>query len=483
MKRFIFALSLMAATTFAVGASDLVILHTNDTHSAIDPDDKGRGGIVRRKVLIDSVRAARPNVLLVDAGDAVQGTLYYTLFGGEVERRLMNELGYEIQILGNHEFDNGMEPLAEQWRQLNAERLTSNYDLRNTPLDGLFKPYAIKEYDGHRIGIIALNINPDGIIAAQNTTGVRYLDATKAANSLAWYLRNVEHVDGVIAVTHIGYDHSTDNTPSDCQLVAATEGIDIIIGGHSHTVINPESDTAPIFRLPNAVGDTVLVAQTGSRGQYLGEIVVNLDNMHATSHLIPVDSRLDSRVDSATAALLTPYREKIEKLKKTRIGTLAQAMPKGSDLLLNWVADEMLAAAQGMVDYDIDLSIVNKGGIRRGLPKGAITKEEIMTMLPFDNHLVVLKISGKDLAAAFKVMEGRGGDGVSGDFNWREIDPERIYTLATIDYLADGGDYMKPLTHGTRIYRSQGRLDDVLMERIASRNGKSIKYAKSSPRM
>jgi 2',3'-cyclic-nucleotide 2'-phosphodiesterase (5'-nucleotidase family) len=106
-----------------------------------------------------------------------------------------------------------------------------------------------------------------------------------------------------------------------------------------------------------------------------------------------------------------------------------------------------------------------------------------MTMLPFDNHLVVLKISGKELAAAFKVMEGRGGDGVSGDFNWREIDAERTYTLATIDYLADGGDYMEPLTHGTQIYRSQGRLDDVLMERIASRNGKSIKYTQSAPRM
>ena len=482
MKRLITSLGI-ALTAFAAMAGDLVILHPNDTHSAIDPDDKGMGGIVRRKVLIDSVRAVRPNVLLIDAGDAVQGTLYFTLYDGEVERRLMNELGYDIQILGNHEFDNGMERLAAQWRQLNAERLTSNYDVRHTPLDSLFKPYTITEYDGKKIGIIALNLNPEGMIASHNTEGLRYLDAIKAANSLAWYLRNVEHVDAVVAISHIGYDKSTDNTPSDQELAASTEGIDIIIGGHSHTLIDPEAPDAPRFRVPNAVGDTVLIAQTGSRGRELGEITIDLSTMKATSRLIPVDSRLDARADTSLEAIIAPYRDGIDRLKKTRIGTLAQDMPAGSNLLLNWVADEMLAAARGMVHFDVDLSIVNKGGIRRGLPKGPVTKEEIMTMLPFDNHLVVLEIKGSDLIDAFKVMEGRGGDGVSGDFDWRHIDPKATYNLATIDYLAQGGDYMEPLTHGKELFRSFGRLDEVMMDRIESRNGKSIRYTKTAPRM
>ena len=482
MKRLITSIAI-SLTALASVAGNLVILHTNDTHSAIDPDDKGLGGIVRRKVLIDSVRASQPNVLLVDAGDAVQGTLYFTLYDGEVERRLMNELGYDIQILGNHEFDNGMERLAAQWRQLNAQRLSSNYDFRGTPLDSVFKPYAIKEYDGKKIGIIALNLNPEGMIAAHNTVGLRYLDAIKAANALAWYLSNVEHVDAVVAVSHIGYDKSTDNTPSDLEVAAATEGIDIIIGGHSHTLIDPDAPDAPAFRVPNAVGDTVLIAQTGSRGRELGEITLDLSTMQARSRLIPVDSRLDARADSSLEAIIAPYRNGIDTLKKTRIGNLSQDMPAGSDILLNWVADEMLAAARGMVHFDVDLSIVNKGGIRRGLPKGPVTKEEIMTMLPFDNHLVLLEIKGSDLINAFKVMKGRGGDGVSDGFDWRNIDPGRTYMRATIDYLANGGDYMEPLTHATQLYRSEGKLDEILMERIESRHGKSIKYKSAAPRM
>ncbi|WP_295727755.1 bifunctional UDP-sugar hydrolase/5'-nucleotidase [uncultured Muribaculum sp.] len=482
MKRQLLALGAAIAAVCAM-AGELVILHTNDTHSAIDPDDKGRGGVVRRMEIIDSVREARPDVLLIDAGDAVQGTLYYTLYGGEVERRLMNALGYDIMILGNHEFDNGMERLADRLRLSDAELLASNYDMRGTPLDSLFKPYTIKEYGGKKVGIIALNLNPEGMIASHHTEGLRYLDAIKAANSLAWYLRNVEHADAVIAVTHIGYDKSADNTPSDQELAAASEGIDIIIGGHSHTVIDPESPDGPPFRLPNAAGDTVLLAQTGSRGRYLGEVILDLETMKARSRLLPVVTRHNTRADSPLDSIIAPYRKGIDALKKTRIGTLAQDMPAGSDLLLNWVADEILAAARGSVHCDVDLAIVNKGGIRRGLPKGAITKEEIMTMLPFDNHIVLLEIKGNDLIDAFKVMEGRGGDGVSGDFDWRRIDPDRTYILATIDYLANGGDYMEPLTHGNELYRLHGKLDEVIMKRIESRGGKAIKYDKSAPRM
>ena len=133
--------------------SHFIILHTNDTHSRIDPDASGRGGVLRRRGVIDSVRNAEANVLLVDVSDAVQGTLYYSLFGGEVERKMMNALGYDIQILGNHEFDNGMEALAREWGQLKASRLTTNYDLTDTPLDSMFKPYEIRTVGDRRIAL------------------------------------------------------------------------------------------------------------------------------------------------------------------------------------------------------------------------------------------------------------------------------------------------------------------------------------------
>lgn len=140
--RFIIASFFVAGSLFA-SADNLVILHTNDTHSQLDPTDDGKGGILRRKVLVDSVRAEQPNVLLIDCGDMVQGTLYFSIYKGEAERVMMNNLGYDIQILGNHEFDNGIAPLASEWSKLNAEKLTSNYDVADTPLDSIFKPYTI----------------------------------------------------------------------------------------------------------------------------------------------------------------------------------------------------------------------------------------------------------------------------------------------------------------------------------------------------
>ena len=146
----------IAAGVMIAQASDnrLVILHTNDTHSIIDPYyENDLGGVARRKALIDSVRSVEPNVLLVDAGDVLQGSLYFTLFGGEVEQNVMNRLGYDIQILGNHEFDNGMEALKKYLSGLKADRITSNYDLAATDLKDLFSPYTTRTVAGKKIGL------------------------------------------------------------------------------------------------------------------------------------------------------------------------------------------------------------------------------------------------------------------------------------------------------------------------------------------
>lgn len=457
-------------------ADNLVILHTNDTHSQLDPNDNDLGGILRRKVLVDSVRAEQPNVLLIDCGDMVQGTLYFSIYKGEAEREMMNNLGYDIQILGNHEFDNGIEPLAHEWSLLNADKITSNYDLRDTPLDTIFKPYTIKEFAGKRIGFLAINLDPKGMIADFNTGGLKYLDGIKAANSIAWYLKHVERVDEVIALTHVGYDSANPPTPSDRDLAQASEDIDIIIGGHSHTTIDPAAAKTPEYYVKNAAGDPVLVVQTGSKGLYLGEITLDLDSMRPSYRLIPVDSRLDNRIDSEAAALLAKYRKGVDALKMEKIGKMAQEMPHGSHLIVNWVADVMLEKGKELTDRNVDVALVNKGGIRRGLPAGHITKEHILTMLPFDNKLVVMEIKGSDLKAAFDVFAQRNGDGISAGFNPAEIDPDRTYTLVTIDYLANGGDYLTTLPNGKVIARSALRLDETMIDYILSQKGKNIKY-------
>ncbi|MDE6491484.1 MAG: metallophosphoesterase, partial [Muribaculaceae bacterium] len=338
------AAMLAAVAMPAVGNDKLVILHTNDTHSHIDPvEATGRGGVLRRKVLIDSVRAKEPNVLLIDAGDIVQGTLYFHLYKGEVEQRMLNELGYDIQIPGNHEFDNGMESLAKMYQKATPTVLSTNYDLSETPLRPYVEPYAIKEYAGKRIGIFAINLDPKGMIADANAKGIKLLDWKTAANATAWHLKHNEKVDAVIAVTHIGYTREPDDkTFVDRDLAAASSDIDIIVGGHSHTRIDPSDPKSPAWRVANADGDSVLVVQTGRYGEYLGEIDLDLDDMTAAYRLIPVDGRLDDRVDPRLDSIIAPYRHGVYSLYNRKVSRVARDLTNSTPGLLNFATDFIL---------------------------------------------------------------------------------------------------------------------------------------------
>ncbi|MDE5975301.1 MAG: metallophosphoesterase, partial [Muribaculaceae bacterium] len=264
------AAPLVGAAALCLGASAerLVILHTNDTHSSIDPASNGTGGILQRKAIIDSVRKAEKNVITVDAGDMVQGSLYFKYFRGDVEYPLMDMTGYDIRILGNHEFDNGMKDLAEKYRDVKGARLSSNYDFSGTELEGIFSPYVIKKVGGKKIGFIGLNVDPESLIS-KNNIDVRFKEIIPEANRLAAFLKNEKKCDLVVAVTHIGYEKENDKT-TDPELIAASRDIDIVIGGHSHTLIDPNHPEKYPSLLPNADGKPVRVVQTGKYGRYVG---------------------------------------------------------------------------------------------------------------------------------------------------------------------------------------------------------------------
>ncbi len=480
------------STNAKTDTNRLVILHTNDTHSIIDPYyENDLGGVERRKVLIDSVRSTESNVLLVDAGDALQGSLYFTLFGGEVEQKAMNALEYDIQILGNHEFDNGMDALKKYLSGINAELLSTNYNLSATGLKEMFKPYTIKDINNKRIGFLAINIEPRGLIDSVKCIGVEYLDAEKAANAIAWYLKNIKKCDYVVAISHIGYDGAI----SDISLAERTENIDVIIGGHSHTLVNPDDKNGPQSKFVNSAGDTVVVAQAGRYGANLGKVVIDLDNGHISSSVISVNNRLDNRADSSFVNMIKPYRQPVDSIFSIKLGTATAAFDK-RPALMNWMADFVKDEAKTLTKNPIDLALVNVGGIRSTFPKGNITKGMIMQAFPFDNYIVVVKISGKYLAATLDSIAAGGGNGVSRGVdatmdktakkcsevtvNGKSIDPDKTYYVATINYLAGGNDGMAPLKNGNVIASSKNYLYDDMIN--AFERGR-LKGKKQTPDM
>lgn len=464
-------------------ADDLVIMHTNDVHGNIVPEKtKYAGGLARRKVVIDSIRNTEEHSLLVDAGDDVQGFLYFTAFGGEVEYGGMNKLGYDIVTIGNHEFDNGLEALAKNYKILKAEKICANYNFDKTPLKGITKEYVIKKFDNKKIAFIGVGCQPEGMILPGNRIGMEYKDAAFVADSIATMLKNNGKADYVIVLSHIGYTTSRPNLPCDSILALNSKDIDIIIGGHSHTRIDSKSNNhQSLFK--NKVGKTVLVAQTGSNGEYLGKITIDLDDLDETpkSELIKIDARYDDRTDPRIAEWLAPYDKGVEKMKRIIIGkSMAEYPNRGTNPLSNWVADKIYEIGQTVTDKHIDFAIGNKGGIRKPLPKGDISLGLIHTMLPFENYVNVIELDGKSIKEAFDIMGSRDGDAVSKHvkvtykdkkaveilIDGEPLKPSKTYTIATISYLYEGGDNMEPLTKAKLIGKTEVSLKYSMIDII-----------------
>ncbi len=260
---------LIAVILSGCAQKQLVILHTNDTHSRIEPlpaTDRtapGMGGVARRANYIDEVRKENKHVLLFDAGDFLQGTPYFNLFKGEVEVKTMNRMKYDAATLGNHEFDYGWEVLEKVVEAAEFPIVSSNYDFSATPLAGMIPPYLILKKGGARVGVIGINIQPRGLIAAEHYKGMKFLDPVQTANTLAVKLREEHACDVIICLSHLGYQ-------PDRKLAEASRHIDLIIGGHSHTHMN---EPAVLMNLDNK---EVVVFQTNGRGVHVGRLDVQL---------------------------------------------------------------------------------------------------------------------------------------------------------------------------------------------------------------
>lgn len=454
-------------TVPALRAEHLLIIAVNDTHSQVDPASDGQGGVARRRAIYDHLRATNPNTALIHAGDAVQGTLFFSLYRGEVEYALMDSLGYDAIILGNHEFDNGMEELAAHYRNVDAVKMSANYDFSATPLNGLFQPYWIKAVGDKRVAFFGINVNPTGLIADMNCKNLGYRNAPDVADATARYLKEVQGVDYAIMVSHIGYSSYEPNEPNDTLIIGHSHYIDMVISSHSHTTIKPGSG---MDRIANAEGKMIPIGQNGKSGKLVATYDLDLETGDIVYNQIPVDEAWDEAASRYTAMnkWLDHYRHGVDSIMNNPIATSARFMKNSSDAAQNWVSDATMEIIKDLSGIkNIDCAIMNKGGIRTDMPKGTVTEGVIGSMFPFDNRFVVLEMPGTDLIESIRLMCGRGGDAVSKELRatyndkgelikatikGKKIDPKKTYIVATIDYLANGGDYMTPMKHCKRLF-------------------------------
>jgi len=276
MKNIIVIAILVLSNICARAQKQLVIIHSNDSHSTVMPLSKNladtfkadRGGFVRRVSYIKQERKKHPDLLLFDSGDFSQGSPYYTLFKGDVEVGLMNEMKYDAATIGNHEFDFGLDNMARLFKKCNFPIVCSNYDFTGTVLEGIVKPYVIIKRNGVKIGIFALCPKLDGLVLKKFYGDVKFEDPVKKANEYADFLKNKKKCDMVICLSHLGWNS---NQYGDVTVFNKTRNIDLVLGGHSHTYFRK------MEYVKNLDGKDVPFDQNGKHSIFLGKLIVDMD--------------------------------------------------------------------------------------------------------------------------------------------------------------------------------------------------------------
>ncbi|MDE4085790.1 cell wall-binding repeat-containing protein [Planococcus maritimus] len=461
----------------AEGDFELTIMHTNDTHANLDNAPK-------RATLIKQLRAENTNNLLLDAGDVFSGSLYFNTFEGQADLALMNYMKYDAMTFGNHEFDlgsseEGHAALAEFVGGADFPMVGANVDFTGdanmsplvageaftkTAANGQIYSGVVKEVNGEEVGIFGLTTAETADISSpEDIVFTDYIDAANEA--VEWF--EGQDVNKIVALTHIGYDDNA-AVDNDRTLAAEVDGIDVIVGGHTHTKLLP----------PVQVEDTVIV-QANEYNKFLGQLDVTFDEAGNVTNFVGEHHEVALAEEDAEAAeILAPFKEEVEELKETEIGVEANVFLNGTrgefgirsseTNLGNFITDGMLAKAQ-QINPDTTIALQNGGGIRASIEPGPITYGEILTVLPFGNALAIMEVTGQELKDALEhsvreyPKENGGFLHVSGMFfnydgkapvgervlsvfvdtggeTYDELNLEETYTVATNSFTAKGGD-------------------------------------------
>ncbi len=490
---------------------DLTILHTNDTHSHHDPDASGDGGDARESTVIQQIRAEQPNVILLDAGDRFTGTLYHQQYHGQDNVQIMNALSYNAMTLGNHEFDDGEDVLARFIDGLKFPVVSANIDFsQSAVLAGKVTPYTVLTVGGEKLGLIGLTTPQT---PTSSSPGKELVFSSDLAAITQKYVDELtaQGINKIILVTH-------DGLSSDTGLATKVSGVDVIVGGHSHTLLS-NSLTGAAGAYPVAVqsssGEPVVIVQAGEYTVHLGRLDATFDEKGVLTTWNG-DTILLSRYitpDPAIEKILSAMAGPIEALKQQKIGTQAvflvgdRAVCRFAEC--NW-GDVITDAVR--LDSKVDLVILNGGGIRTNIPNVPtpadltldaprdLTMGDVLTVLPFGNIVSTFKLTGADVLAALEngvsavdQEEGTGrfaqvsglrfsfdarrpvGSRVSAvevlgaDGSYAPLDPDRIYSVAANDFMRAGGDHYEVFQDRAVDAYDFGRpLEQVVADYIAS---------------
>lgn len=499
------ALLLLALVLIPAVAADepytLTILHTNDTHANIQPcmatcNNQNLGGVARRATAIQQVRAEGGNVLLVDAGDYFQGTLFFNYWQGQEAAHFMQMLGYQAVAIGNHEFDSGPPALARYIDAVDFPVLSANIDASaEVSLTGKIDPYTVLEIGGQSIGIFGLTTE-DTVFISSPGPNVVFNNAVTTAQATVDALTAMG-VNKIVALSHLGYGPDKD-------LAAAVSGIDVIVGGHSHTPLGPmpgaQGDYPTVVNSP--AGEPVLIVSAWEWGKYLGRLDVTFTDMGVVDSYngAPILINADIPEDPAVAADVAVFYEPVQALANSVVGQTevlldgvrANVRTRETNLG-NLICDAMLWKT---VNAGSQVCITNGGGIRAPIQVGDVTVGSVLTVLPFGNQIATLGLTGADLLAALEngVSRWENTDGrfpqVGGmrytfdptrpvgdrilsaeiknpNGTFTPINPTTVYTVVTNDFLRRGGDgYSIFRDNAINPYDSWAVMADSVMEYI-----------------
>jgi len=444
----------------ASGEVAIKILHTNDTHAHVDSHEVGYGkdteevgGFPRIISFVKSVREKDKNTLLLSAGDVFQGTLYFNFFRGLADYEFMNMAGYDAACFGNHEFDEGPSWLLEAVEKLNCEKVNCNvlFGKSYAGVANKVKPYVIKEVNGLKIAIIgAVTQNLFTLVNSKNLTDLELVNPVEAIAPIVKELR--PKVDMILVLSHMGLKE-------DLELAELVADIDLIIGGHSHSLL-----VAPVV-LRTSKGQQVVINQAYEKGEFVGE--VNMAFSRGTKKWRLVDgklNRMDKNVpkDETAVKMIEDYKKKINSEVKTVIGENIKpligdkdSVRAGETNLGNLVADSLKNHAGA------DIGIINGGSLRNSINKGPISLEQCINVFPFNNLVAKLTMKGNILRSAFELIAKKRQSGTFGGFlhvlkgmkvaykegklielslNGQPINDNTLYTVAMSDFTAAGGD-------------------------------------------